>query len=218
VYAGIVTDCPVGIANASDGTMWTVNSCGSPYFYNVTTGGTTTNFSPAGASSPTQIVVGKDGAFYAADGTNIDRWDGTTLTQIAEPNGATIASVASVPSDGATGAIWYVANLPPATTTTVYVGRWAIGAATAAEITSYNHTNNGGTLNGIVGAADGTVWFTDSLNVRIGRCKIASLTCVEYPNVGTLPGTAPDPQNILVGPDGSLWYTDLSGFLGHIIP
>src|SRR6185312_14985218 len=128
VFAGTITDCPVGIVNANDGTMWATNNCGSPYYYNVTIGGTTTNFSPAGASQPAQIVVGKDGAFYAADGTNIDRWNGTTLTQVPEPNGVTISSLTSVPTDGATGAIWYTSNIV-STTTTSYVGRLAIGAA-----------------------------------------------------------------------------------------
>ncbi len=55
---------------------------------------------------------------------------------------------------------------------------------------------------GITLGPDGALWFTETLNNKIGRITTAGVI-TEY----TIPVASSSPQGITSGPDGSLWFT-----------
>lgn len=74
-------------------------------------------------------------------------------------------------------------------------------------------------LNGIVAAPDGYIYFAEAGAHQLDRIAPASwescsgATCVPTPI--PLTGSA-EPQNLIVGPDGNVWFTDTSGYVGFV--
>lgn len=206
-------DCTGGIAAARDGNLW-APSCSA--LIEITVGG---GFAivPTGASSPAEIVQGPDGALYFADGTNIDRYDPntTSFTQIAEPNGGTIAYLTSAPNDGANGAVWYTAR-SFSTTTISYVGRLDVGTQAVSTRATLGSIATSDVINSIATGSDAAVWFTDVTNNQIDRLPVANGSVVAtFP----LPTAASDPTFIVRGPDGSMWLSESAvGNVVHVIP
>ncbi|HEY1975069.1 MAG TPA: hypothetical protein VGG89_00810 [Candidatus Baltobacteraceae bacterium] len=206
-------DCTGGITAGNDGNVW-APSCSA--LIEITVGGGFT-IVPTAASSPAEIVQGPDGALYFADGTNIDRYDPNTtnFTQIAEPNGATVAYLTSAPNDGASGAVWYTAR-NFSTTTISYVGRLDVGTQTVTRTTQFGSIATSDVINSIATGADSAVWFTDSTNNQVDRLPVANGSVVEtFP----LPTGASNPTFVIRGPDGSMWLSESAvGNVVHVIP
>jgi virginiamycin B lyase len=63
-----------------------------------------------------------------------------------------------------------------------------------------------GTPFGIVGGADGALWFTEAFGNKIGRIATDG-AITEYP----VPTAKSFPSGIAAGPDGALWFTESGG-------
>jgi len=89
-----------------------------------------------------------------------------------------------------------------------------LSMATQAEVSSH-----------IVDGPDGCHWFTEGLADVIGKyCDGSGLTEYPLPNgIATAPGSFDkshkDPNNIVVGPDSNMWFTESDGgAIGRITP
>lgn len=210
-------DCgPAGILSAN-GSLWTL---GCRQLYDVNVGGGFTSAASATASGNSNVVQGPDGALYYGDGAHIDRYDpiAKTFTQIAEPNGASVHEVASAPTDGANGAIWYTAQIV-STGTQSFINRVDVGTQTAANPVVLSLGSQVGPTviaGGIVAGADGGVWFTDQTDGKIYRLSFAAGHAATIFPVKTAGG---GPFYIILGPDGSLWFNEAAvGKIGHLVP
>ena len=72
-------------------------------------------------------------------------------------------------------------------------------------------------LGGIVAESSGDLWFTDNNNPgEIGKMTTSG-TITKYPLKAFKGGASDDPQKIIVGPDGNLWFTEYAaGKVGKI--
>ncbi|HVS45179.1 MAG TPA: hypothetical protein VMS32_00755, partial [Verrucomicrobiae bacterium] len=73
-------------------------------------------------------------------------------------------------------------------------------------------TGNSSGPYGITTGPDGALWFTESLDGKIGRVTTSG-TFTEY----TIPTASSGPYGITTGPDGALWFTeDNAGKIGRV--
>ena len=75
----------------------------------------------------------------------------------------------------------------------------------------------------IVTGPDGNLWYTDTNEGIIGTVTPSgTITSMQLPETTTGNGSSPvpipnsEPQSIVVGPDGNLWFTEAFGNLGKI--
>jgi streptogramin lyase len=68
----------------------------------------------------------------------------------------------------------------------------------------------GGRAIGITAGPDGNVWFTDQMNLKIGRMTVTG-DVVQF-------DIAWKAQTITTGPDGNLWFTQASNQIGRMSP
>lgn len=94
------------------------------------------------------------------------------------------------------------------------------------QINAFSLPNSASSANRITFGPDGNLWFTESIytidtnnpnNNRVSRSEIGRITpdgkITEFP----LANPASDPNGIVAGPDGALWFTDNDG-IGRITP
>jgi len=63
---------------------------------------------------------------------------------------------------------------------------------------------------GIATGADGALWYTDALNLRMGRMDPTTYVVAQYTIPNTTGGSL-HPAGITTGPDGALWFTEFYG-------
>jgi virginiamycin B lyase len=197
---------PLGVTSDSNGLLWWTDLGG--HLWNATLGGFSSETS-ASPGSPGRIVQGPDGALWFTDATDIDRWDGTTLTQIPLAAGEAANNIATVPSDNA---IWFTASGSDGS-----IGRIAMNGSTGPWSATTVATLAAGSIpEGIVAGTDNAVWYADDALDKIGRISLAAGNAATAYSV---PTTTSGPNFIVRGPDGTLWFTECSANnIGHVIP
>jgi len=65
-------------------------------------------------------------------------------------------------------------------------------------------------LTSLAVAPDGTVWFTELREHKLGRLRDGNLIELQ------LPRDDARPFGVAVDGEGNVWYTDLTGWLGHV--
>ena len=193
---------PSEIVAGPDGALWFTQPSGFPdaYIVRLTTDGQFTQFAPGdcgefGCSSivPNDLVFGPDGKLWFTEGigNQIGKLDPVTgqftfyaiPTAGAGPTGITV---------GPDGALWFTefqAN---------QVGR--IDPATGA-ITEFGTSSGGGWR--IATGSDGRLYFTMPFTSSIGRLDPATGTITEFALA-----TPSQPRDIVLGPDGNLWFVE----------
>ncbi len=202
---------------SSDGISYFVGDDGASRVY---------NFNPqTGTLLPIQENT-PDGVFAIANGPDNNPWwvisgyPQTQLCQGANFQGYYNVSCYNVPgaysqsnsfglAAGPNNTLWFTLS---AGSTGTGIGEYSL---TTGQFTFY--TNGlGSTANpyALAFGPDGNVWFTDTSSTApaIGTLNIANGTITEYPlqaGNGNY-GSAASPNDIIAGPDGNMWFTDLS--------
>jgi streptogramin lyase len=225
---------PTGITAGPDGALWLAGIPGE--VARITTAGVVTEFAvpvippPAGSGAgtaptlvtPNGITLGPDGALwftaYPAPG---DSFVGRiTATGAVTEFAATGFDPGSTIVTGADGNLWLLGTESAS-------GDSAIGRLTPAGVfTTFTVPGNFSKLAGLTTGPNGNVWFTeeeDGITVgeqpAVGEISPAGVTTLDpIPQGTTLDpsrGVNVDPTAITTGPDGAIWFTDLTG-IGRI--
>ena len=178
------------------------------------------NINVAGFTS--QITAGPDGNLWFTEPGAIGIFSPVTDTVIGQVSLPTAdgtqmpAAITVGPDDN----IWFTESAG----STAAVG--VINAATEQYVTEFA-LPTGSEPEGITAGPDGNVWFAESGTGQIGMIDVESSSDPTQDSLGSSitiptsgqPGGAvssPDPQGIVEGPDGNLWFTDSSGALGVV--
>jgi streptogramin lyase len=201
---------PTGITPGADGNLW-FTEFATDRIGRITPAGMVTEFTLVSGSAPLDIVSdGNNNLLYFTE-------SGTGKLATINPLAGSIAAIQSsiiespvVPSgagaglDGITvgpdGNLWFtevsVDRVGRATPNLVTVNEFSTGIAAGAAPAN------------IVAAPDGALWFTES-NFNGGQGAIARITTTGMvTNTFPLTGNNNDPEDITVGPDTNLWFTN----------
>jgi streptogramin lyase len=212
---------PVGIAGGPDGNLWFTELDGNQ-IGRMTPSGAATEFPiPTANSAPEDIALGPDGNLWFTESLpTLDFGDGTmghvtptgVVTEELFVNGPHARRVTAGPvgTVWATGELSWIDLFEPQGPLLFDSGDLSlyIGDQTSAP-------------RGIALGSDGNLWFTESDVNRIGRVVLDSNfysnfvkgppfpaeTLAEF----ALPTAGGSPFGIAPGPDGNLWFTEMSG-------
>jgi streptogramin lyase len=199
------------ITNGPDGNLWFTES-GANTLGSVTNIGATsypsntvTEFTANGDWRA--ITTGPDNHLWAADNAStIDKiapGDPPTVTPYATNTGPSNLSGPDGIATGGDGNLWFTSD-------TTGAGTWkATPAGVATEVIAANNPGGNG-AGGIVAAPDGNVWLTEQQPLSGGgnANAIASVTPAGSATEYTIPTASSMPEDIAVGPDGALWFTE----------
>jgi virginiamycin B lyase len=175
---------------------------------------------PAGSTAPLGITDGPDGALWFTEGGDRSRDIPGKVGRITTAGAITEFVLPSPPSfptaivAGPDGALWFTtAGDDPGTPS--MVGR----ITTAGAITEFPIPSGEDFLGGIAAGPDGALWFTEaggfvgSFAEEVGVDAIGRITTAGVVTEFPLPhqlkvGASPD--HITAGPDGNLWFTEMS--------
>jgi virginiamycin B lyase len=220
--AGVITEFtvpttdsrPTEITAGPDGALWFTENSGNK-IGRITTAGVITEFTvPTANSSSTGITLGPDGALWFAEFNSNKIGRITTAGMITEFPVPTANSGPNVVTAGPDKALWFTEY------NTKQIGR----ITTAGVITEFPVPTATSPPNRIAAGSDGALWFTEvmplsttntsNISDKIGRITTtASFTeyTVPTPNSGT--------NDITLGPDGALWFTEYSANqIGQVQP
>jgi virginiamycin B lyase len=211
--AGAITEFPIpsanpqalGIAAGPDGNLW-FTELGSNKVARVTTSGTFTEWPvPIQYGYPRGIAAGPDGNLWFTLSTGQCQ---ESIGRVTTAGAITIFPVTTSCEEtdeitaGPDGAMWFTE--PP------YIGRISMSGV----VTRFSAP---GSPYGIVSGPDSHLWFTEYLGNKVGRMSTTGQV-TEFPirSTTTCPGGVPPspgcdssgPQNISVGPDRNLWFTE----------
>jgi virginiamycin B lyase len=149
------------------------------------------------------IVAGPDGSIWVADDVQVVRIDATGRVKRWRVGGYGVADAITT----AGGAVWFANSGNIGGGYKPRIERVSANGAMRAFIASLPRGWLG--VNGIAGAPDGSLWFTESGDDKtwIGRMT----TDGQYTH-RALPPSVGDPGRITAGPDGAMWFTG-----GHAI-
>jgi virginiamycin B lyase len=158
---------------------------------------------PTGASIPTGIIAGPDGALWFTESSTNKIGRVTTSGSFTEYPVPTASSSPLAIVNGPDGALWFVES------TANKIGR----ITTSGAITEFQVPGLGQDLAGIAAGPDGALWFTNAGNNTIGRVTTAGVfTSFPLPQLETT-GT---PGGIVAGSDGALWFTNQNGQIDRV--
>ncbi len=192
------------ICAGSDGALWFTQPAS---IGRITASGAVTSFPlPPGDSTPRAITAGTDGALWFTEDHKIGRiTTGGVLTEFPLAGPAVASSGITAGPDGA---MWF--------TESSGIGRINLSGNISEFHTAQNSSD-------IALGPDGALWFTEPVAFKIGRITTSgSMTEYQVPSgrnipvqFGTLIPTCV-PSSIIPGPDGALWFTELSGGCSQI--
>jgi len=195
---------PEHIVAGADGNMWfTDHVTNSGAIGKITPSGQITEYLLPTGAAPLYIVAGADGNIWFTDqGTPKLIGKITPSGQVTEysiPGGGTPTSLAASPD----GNIW-------ATTS----GTDGIVRVSAGVITGYTTSNygTGNTPDAIAAAANGNMWATVTGSTPAIDLITAAGSFTAYTSgLDTTGGGTPDPDGIVEGSNGDMWFADLGG-------
>ncbi len=153
-------------------------------------GGTVTNYTGTGISSPAEIAAGPDGALWFTNSNNNSIGRITTAGTVTNFTGTGIDAPNGITA-GPDEALWFT-----------NIGNNSIGRiTTTGTVTNYTDPTIGEPVD-IAAGPDGALWFTNFNNNSIGRITTAG-TVTNYTGTGIS-----HPDGITAGPDGALWFTN----------
>ena len=204
-----VTPYPYGITAGPDGALWYTSGV-SNHIARATTSGAVTVYTLPDPHVASSITVGPDGALWFTLGAFNSASAGligriTTSGAVTEyPLAGTLTPVEI--TAGPDGALWFTGVV--GSTDGGFIGR----ITTSGIITEYPYPSAYPDLGGIVSGPDNALWFTEgagnvnSTGAAIGRITTSGIIS-RYP-ISTAFGSFLNPLEIVVGPDGALWFTD----------
>jgi virginiamycin B lyase len=224
---------PQGITAGPDGAVWFAErDAGKIGRLDPASGQVKEYSTPTANSSPIMIIVGPDRALWFSEGTanKIARLDPATGAVKEYPTPTNPSGPGSI-TTGPDGALWF----------TEIDGNRIGRISTSGEIKEYPvPAPRAGTTNGpgiIIAGTDGALYFTEMYGNQIGRIDPNSGQITEFPSPtavavtrrrGERPSLRDDarpenmkssgPASITVGPDGTIWYTEMfAGKIGQLV-
>jgi virginiamycin B lyase len=186
----------------------------------MTPAGVVTEFAldPPYTASPQVITAGPDGALWFTKSTGAPARTGDAIgritlagaiTQFALPTGANPQGITAGPD----GAVWFTelgAN---------QIGRITLSGAVREFPIPYPDSSQQW---GIVAGPDHALWFTEKWGPILGRVTVSGnftdLGVTIIRAGGEEPEQPYDPREIIVGPDGDLWFSELAIHeIGHYV-
>jgi virginiamycin B lyase len=220
--AGVITEFtvpttdsrPTEITAGPDGALWFTENSGNK-IGRITMAGVITEFSvPTVNSWSTGITPGPDGALWFAEFNSNKIGRITTAGVITEFPIPTANSGPNVVTAGPDNALWF----------TEYNAKQIGRITTAGVITEYPVPTATSPPNRIAAGSDGALWFTEvlplsSTNTSNISDKIGRITTTAIFTEYTVPTPNSGTNDITLGPDGALWFTEYSGNqIGQVQP
>ena len=209
---------PIGLVEGPDGKLWTGDA----------QNGTIVSFDPATGNYNATVVDtnnnGPQGIAFDASG-NIWFADNNAVGKLVPSTGAvtmyktglgTSAHVNTIAADISKTTMWFydrATNNPPISVNKPsFIGK--VNTASGA-ITEYPSGTAGPLLTppAIIVGPDAAVWIADGVNGALGRIDPSSGAFTEYP-VSTPQYPSQEPQVLVNGPDGNLWFASLASATG----
>jgi streptogramin lyase len=196
---------PAGIALGPDGNMWFTESKAGK-IGRITPAGSIAEFALAAGRHPDGITAGPDGNVWFTDEAVEEILEGEKKKVVKAgligritPAGA----VSEWPIPTATGEPVGITTGPDGNVWFTEQAAGNIGRITPAGEIHEFHLNGGGGPQGIAPGANGEVWFTLRWGDKIGRIPPSGEPITET----QLPPNS-QPNEIALGPDGSLWFSE----------
>ena len=206
--AGPITQV-YGIASGPDGALW-FTSPNTSQVGRITVSGQITLYPLPATTSPGAIVAGPDGALWFLDNTtNTGIGRITTAGVITTyPVPAALAGTLGAIVAGHDGALWFTSSMASGSA----IGR----ISTTGEITSFPVPS---ALYGLAVAPDGGLWFASN-TTTLGHITPTGVYTA-YSCLGQVLSTNSSnvcyPNQLVIGSNGNLWFTDLSGnYIGQV--
>ena len=213
------SDSAFGITTGPDGALWFTEALDNK-IGRISTAGVFTEYPVPNlngrTAGPSSITSGPDGALWFTVTFGIGRITTSGLITefslgsgaVGTPNSGSGNGDPTITS-GPDGALWFLDQL-----------NFAVGRITTTGVFSEfklpNPCTFGPPLRGIISGPDAALWFGDLCNGSIGRITTGG-TITEY----VIPSLKSDPlhhvtDNITVGPDGALWFSETNQSIGRI--
>jgi streptogramin lyase len=216
--AAHILGTPVGLVEASDGTLWTADAQnGALTNVNPSTGTYTSYVVDPSDAGPTSVAFDTSGTLWYADGAQIGSFDTSThvvktYTTGLYPN-ARVLTMAKGPAgtmwfyDERTNAVPYSAGAPTA------FGTIATASGTIVEFPTPDNAAAALSFESMVLGPDGALWFADGSAGAIGRVTAAG-AYTSYAAAGPVsPNFATDV--VSNAPDGNIWFAGTNQGLGQ---
>ena len=230
-YSLPVNSYPSAITTGPDGALWFANG---DTVGRITTAGVVSTFELGGAGYSVAIVAGPDGNLWVATtlvsiagpaGKIVRMTTSGAVTSFDVPYPGRIATALAAGPDGN---IWFAGvgtDIPLSGTAVIGTGTFGVvGNLTTAGDSRGARRLAAGIPQDIAAGPDGHMWFTVQIVTsfaadsppsslgKIGRFEIVpnGLPAVPKEEEFTIPAPNSAPSAIAVGPDGALWFTDLS--------
>ncbi len=208
---------PVGIVGGPDGQLWFAEQNGNKIGHipvTATTGSDISEVALATAgSAPTGITAGSDSALYFTEqgGNRVGRipTNATSTSAITEITLPVAGSFPFLMSTATDGTIWFT-EFGAAVNS---VAHMPVGATLASQITSITMpTVVSGPL-GIAQGAAGTMIVSEEGAHKMASVPLGATTTAQITEFSA--GTA-QPYATVLGPDGAIWFAEISGKVGRI--
>ena len=217
---------PYAMIQGPNGNLWVSDpGTGSLVSFNPSSGTYTAHVVDPSLQGPLGIAFDAKGRLWFADGPQIGVYSPakgavTTYSTGLEPSANVTEMIA-----GPSGRIWFY---DPATYASSVSGSPTyFGSIDPAndQITEYEAANGAGPTSGRMSMAlahDGSIWFADQLNAKIGRLDTSSGSISEYAT-GTPVYPQQSPMEVAVAADGKIWFvadgfTSSGSVIGSIDP
>ena len=212
---------PYGIVLGPDRNLWFTEEEGFKVV-KLTVDGAFTEYPVPNSSFITEITAGPDGNLYFLDGGNVDKMPTSgVITKYRIPYTGWSGPGASGLAVGPDGNLWFTESPE-----NKVVRMTTSGVFTEAKLPPTPVTPMGVTTTypqGITAGPDGNLWVTE-----LGNDKVARITPSGVITEIPLPALAPydahcvlgnchaQPNRIVAGPDGNMWFTMVGGIIGKI--
>jgi streptogramin lyase len=201
---------PDGIVSGADGALWFASSGTSSIGWLDPVSGASGTFTAAGLRKPRRLALGADGNVWFTDPEANAVGRISPRGDIAVFSGPDMAQPWDLTA-GPDGAVWFTNRYRPYSWSNASIGRITPTGVTSSFTTGPSYVGE------ITTGADGNLWFGVELfdHGWLARMTPSGVVTSFSRDDDQAAG---EPQGLVLGPDGDVWFTRIYDTVGHISP